>query len=333
MTANGGPAIHAYAFEAGRPRAAAWAEARAMASAPSPWAPGAWVWTHLDRGDAAARDWLAREAGLGADARDALTRDDTRPRAAALDGGVLLVLRGLNRDAARPFQEPVSVRLFVDAHRVISLRLRPFSATYEIDRRLADGARFETPGDFVGALIETTLGQIEDLLDTVDERFDKLEELALAEPSGRLRVRRRELNELTRGAIVFRRHLRPQSDAFAGLADLAPDWLTRAESQGLREAASQTARIVEDLEEMRERAGLIGDEMQARLNDRMNRTLVTLAIVSTVFLPMTVLTGLFGVNLAGIPYADQDWAFSALVGALLAAGGAMGFVVARLNRP
>lgn len=324
------PLLHAWRVRDGAAARLDWPTARAVCAGGGPEA--GWAWLHLDRGEAQARAWVEQEAGLGDDVREAMLSDDTRPRAAELDGGLVLILRGPNRDAERPFQSPVSVRLFIDAGRVISVRLRPFAPTYDLDQRLADGWAPETPGAFLEALVQTTLVQIEAMLDEVAARFDRLEDLALSEPSGRLRHRRGELNRLKRGAIVTKRYLRPQAGALERLATLGPDWLDREPLQGVREAADQTARIVDDLEELRERAGLIGEEMQARLNDRMNRTMVALTTVSTLFLPMSVVAGLFGANLAGIPFAERPWSFGALAGFMVVVAAATAILIRTLNR-
>ncbi len=332
-TTDPSPAIHAYRVSAGRAAALDFAAAQTLAADPSRLPEGDWVWLHLDRSADVARAWLEDAAGFSEDVVDALVSDDTRPRAAELDGGLVLILRGLDRDAAGVADTPVSVRLFADARRVVSLRLRPFSPTYALDRRLAAGDGPETTGGFLADLIETTLDEIENRLDAIGARFDRLEEIALSAPSGRLRHRRGELNALKRAAIVLRRYLKPQQEALARLAALAPPWIPEDELPGLRERADQTGRVVDDLEELRERGTLIRDEMQARLNDRMNRTMVTLAAVSTVFLPMTMLTGLFGVNLAGIPFAEAPWSFAALVGLLVGVAALTTLLVRIVNRP
>lgn len=329
---NPAPALHLYRVDDGRATPLDWATAHGLAADPAALPETSWVWLHLDRSSDEARNWLETRAGFSEDAVWALTSDDTRPRAAELDGGLVVILRGLSRDATRLHDNPVSVRLFIDAKRVISLRLRPFAPTYDLDAALATGAGPETTGGLLADLVETTLEQIEAQLDGLGKRFDQLEELALAAPDGRLRRQRTELNGLKRAVIVLRRFLKPQEEALTRLAALAPAWLPVDELPGLREASDQTKRIVEDLDELRDRGLLIGDEMQARLNDRMNRTLVTLAVVSTVFLPLTMLTGLFGVNLAGIPFAEAAWAFPALVGGLGVVAALTTLLVLRFNR-
>lgn len=269
----------------------------------------AWIWVHIDRSDRIGRRWLEEEAGLTRAAYEAMTFDDTRPRAAQLAGGLLLVLRGPNREAESETDDLVSIRLFITRRRVISVRLRPFAPTFELAQRYAEGAGPATPAAFLDQLIDIGLETLEHELDRLGARIDEMEELALAEPSSALKERRAELNTIKRAVVARRRYLRPQQDALARLAVLSLPWLDPEMKPQIAEAADQTGRLADDLDELRERATLIADEMHARMADRLNRTMVTLAVVSTVFLPLTVLTGLLGVNLAGIPFAGSPYAF------------------------
>ena len=54
--------------------------------------------------------------------------------------------------------------------------------------------------------------------------------------------------------------------------------------------------------------------------ERLNRTMALLSIVASVFLPLTFITGLLGINVSGIPFADSDWAFAIVVGGLVVVG-------------
>ena len=60
------------------------------------------------------------------------------------------------------------------------------------------------------------------------------------------------------------------------------------------------------------------DEVDARTAERANRILLLFAVVGAVFLPLTFLTGLLGVNLAGIPGAEDPASFAMLAGILAA---------------
>src|SRR5690606_29646425 len=68
-------------------------------------------------------------------------------------------------------------------------------------------------------------------------------------------------------------------------------------------------RYLEELELIRERAGMVTDSERSRASERMNRTMYRFCIITGIFLPMSFLTGLLGINVGGIPGAENPWGF------------------------
>ncbi|PLX67735.1 MAG: hypothetical protein C0607_21190 [Azoarcus sp.] len=96
------------------------------------------------------------------------------------------------------------------------------------------------------------------------------------------------------------------------------EWLHERHKAQLREISDRTMRYVEDLDAIRERAAVIQDELANRVAESMNRNMYMLAIVATIMLPLGFITGLLGVNVDGLPGAqDTPWAFAALSAFLL----------------
>ena len=312
---NAGGLVHLFQID-GTGRAEALDTEDIAGSLEAPLPSGGWRWLHVNRSDETSRRWLERESGLSTEVLEAMLSDDTQPRAAELDGGLLLILRGRNRDVGQRIADLVSIRLFMTSTRVISVRLRPFAPSARLAEIYKSGPGPTSPSAFLDRMLDIMLAQIEEGLDWIGAEIDELEEIALTGPGGELQQQRGTLNSLKRAVIARRRYLRPQQHALARLATLDAGCLEQKHRSSFAEAADQTGRIVEDLDELRERATIVAEEMQARMTDRLNRTLVTLAIVSTVFLPLTVVTSLFGVNLEGIPYHKQEWSFSAFVAML-----------------
>lgn len=310
-----------------------WTAATAAPASPPAEPPGVWTWLHFARADAAACAWIRDGARLSDDLQDALIEEDTQPRSAELDDGVLLILRGPNKEARSETDELVSLRIFATESRVITVRVKPFAPIYALAERVERGRGPKDPGAFLDQLVETTLERLEARLDRLGLRVDAMEELALAAPAGELHRRRAELNDLKRAIIIQRRYLQPQREALSHLAAMEPSWLHPRELPSLREAAAQAGRMLGDFDNLRDRLTLIGEEMHARMAERMNRAMLTLAVVSTVFMPLTFLTGMLGVNLAGIPFAGQPWAFGALTALLIAVAAATVLVLMRINRP
>ncbi len=69
------------------------------------------------------------------------------------------------------------------------------------------------------------------------------------------------------------------------------------------------ARFTEELDSIRERASLIRDQMVDRRAEQMNKSMLVLAVVTVVFAPLTFVSGLFGMNVGGIPGVDDPESF------------------------
>ena len=90
-------------------------------------------------------------------------------------------------------------------------------------------------------------------------------------------------------------------------------WLQAADKAYLREVSDRTTRFVEDLDAARERASVVQDELNSRISDQMNRTMYLLTVVAAVLLPPSLLTGLLGINVGGMPGADHPMSFAVVV--------------------
>lgn len=86
----------------------------------------------------------------------------------------------------------------------------------------------------------------------------------------------------------------------------------------MRELSDTLLRYVEELDMARERSAVLADELNSVVAERMNRTMYVLSLVGTVFLPLGFITGLLGVNIAGIPGTQWPFAFATLVASMVA---------------
>ena len=96
------------------------------------------------------------------------------------------------------------------------------------------------------------------------------------------------------------------------------DWLEQTHKRRLQESLDRLIRYIEDLDTIRERAQVVKDELASALADKMNKNLYMLSIVAAIFLPLGFLTGLLGINVGGIPGAENGDAFLIFVGMLIA---------------
>jgi zinc transporter len=170
---------------------------------------------------------------------------------------------------------------------------------------------------------------MEPVLDALGTAVDGFE-LAAFERAGPPTARERNsLNAARHDTVSIRRHVGPQAEALRELAALRPAWLDEDARGALAEEADAFRRIAEDLDAIRQRAFIVSDEAALRVGEETNRLILRLSVVSMVFLPLTFFTGLLGVNLAGIPFAEAPWAFGAFALSVLAFAGLLAMLLRR----
>lgn len=271
------------------------------------WQPSTGVlWIHLDRSDAESGRWLREESGLDPLSCEALLAEETRPRSVASGQGLIVILRGVNLHPEADPEDMVSIRMWVDQSRVISLRTRRLMAVQDVRETIAVG---NGPKDAPGLLVRIAsrlVDRMGPVIEALNEHVDDLEEEVLTAQSYELRTK---LSSLRRQAIALRRYIAPQREAMARLQMEQVAWLTDLDRGRLREVADHITRYVEDLDSARERASVTQEELAGHLAEQMNKTMYVLSLVAAVFLPLGLLTGLLGINVGGIPGVDSPWAF------------------------
>ncbi|MCW9079366.1 MAG: zinc transporter ZntB [Gammaproteobacteria bacterium] len=264
------------------------------------------LWVHLDRDSPDSRRWLQDQSGLDPLVAESLIAESTRPRCVQVGGGVMLFLRGVNLNPGADPEDMVSIRLWIEEGRIISLRLRRLLSIADLRASIDQGCGPSDVGDFVVQLADRLVSRISGVISDVDDRVDDLQDQVLEAESGMLRT---ELTRLRREIISLRRYLAPQRDALARLTQLKLPWLNDMDQMHLREEADRVVRYVEDLDSARERAAVTQEELVNRVSEQINSRMYVLSVVAAIFLPLGFLTGLFGINVGGIPLAENPSGF------------------------
>lgn len=276
---------------------------------------GCYRWIHLDLDDEGAISWLARYAELPAQVASALASSHPRPHAKEIGRGVVLVLRAINTNPGAEPDDMVALLLWIEAHRVLTLRREPLAGLREVEQELEAGRAPASPAALVATLAEQLQARIDDVIGELEDRMDALEAAAALGDLDDTRIG--ELAELRRDAVSIRRHLAPQGHALADLLTVSSTELGFAKEHLLRELAERTQRHVDVLDSIRERAGVTQEEQSHRLAQRLNQRIYALTVVAGIFLPLSFVTGLLGVNVAGIPFSDHPLAFIAVTAAMV----------------
>lgn len=274
------------------------------------------AWLHLRASHARTEDWMQENLGwLDPLVLRALLAEETRPRAAPLGEGMLLILRGVNLNPGQDPEDMVSIRIYADPARVVSTAVRDLVSVGDLSEQVAAGQGPERVGSFICRLIERLNDRIEEFLHRLEENCDDLEDALLEEPEPELGA---QISEARRRLIQFRRHIGPQRDALSGLIRAESGLFDPRETRALVEAHERLTRTIEDADALRDRLAVVRDELQGVLSGRVGRNLYMLSIITVVFLPISFVTGLLGINVGGIPGAENKAGFWIVCAILLA---------------
>lgn len=271
------------------------------------------VWLVLDGRQPGVAAWIEAQADVPDIARSALLAAETRPRSDLIGQGAIINMRGLGKTPQDDPDALVSLRFWAETGRVILVMLRTSLALDIVTDHFLAGT-ITDPGDLLSAFADA----ITDGLDPdVANLGDALDDCELRVEVANIHPTRREVTRVRARAIAFRRFVAPQRQALAQLASAPLDWLDDDDRLHLREAADRAARMAEELESVRERAALMHEELTDRRSELMDGRALLISIVALVFLPLTFVTGLLGMNVEGIPYASHPSAFWGIAGGCL----------------
>ncbi|KPA90829.1 Mg2+/Co2+ transporter [Pseudomonas asplenii] len=266
------------------------------------------LWLHWDRSHPQTRTWLRHSSGLSEFSCNLLLEENTRPRLLPLpDSELLLFLRGVNLNPGAEPEDMVSARIFASASRVISLRLRPLRATDELLAQLEEGQGPKTASELILYIAQHLTMKVQDLIGELSEVVDAEEEKA--DSDERYCPEHGAVVQIRRRAAGLKRFLAPQRDIFGQLTRIKLPWFASDDADYWNELNNSLTRYLEELELTRERVGLLLDAEDRRLNQHMNKIMYRFGIITGIFLPMSFLTGLLGINVGGIPGSQDPYGF------------------------
>ncbi|MEA3049146.1 MAG: zinc transporter [Sphingomonadales bacterium] len=262
------------------------------------------VWMHIDGEDRPSLGLL-----LGQDipdvAANALVATETRPRCERIEDGAIINLRGPAAEGVDISDRLVSIRMWVRAGKVSSLTRRPLLATAVVLDEMKAG-KIQDPGDLVAAFAREISRELDPQVAALGDELDDCEtELQ----DGNIYHLRTMIASIRSQAITFRRFVAPDRDALNTLSQLDFAWLAEDDRLHIREAGDRFARMAEELEAVRERSALLHEQLTDLRAEEIDQRGLLISVVAFIFLPLTFITGLLGMNVDGIPFAKEPWAF------------------------
>ena len=272
--------------------------------------PDAPTWIHIDFSDPHAAEWAWNESGLDDSIVGAMLDTESRPRTLQHGNGVLTMLRGVNLNPGARLEDMISVRTWLEPGRVFTASRRCLRSLTEIRQSIEQGTGPTSPSQVLVDLIDRLNHYIGEGIEQIEGNIDRAEDEAAHDSSLN---RSSSFNRLRRQTAQIRRYLSPQREALDRLARVTGSNFDAGEMIELREQLNRLTLGLEDLDLVRERALVAQEEFLGLLAHEQNARMLVLSIVAAIFLPLSFLTGLMGMNVAGLPGTVNTWSFLILV--------------------
>lgn len=226
---------------------------------------------------------------------------------------LFIVVQGIGMEASDTVQT-TELNLYVGRNYVVSFHHQPLHAVDETRARCSRGAASPTRGPdwLTHAILDTLVDQILPVVEQMDDEISDLEDQALDRPERAIVTR---MTALKRSILQIRRLSAPQRDVVNRLSRGDHEHLIRAETRMYyRDIYDHLVRLEDTIEALRDLGDSVIATYLATVNNRMNEIMKTLSLVSTTFLPLTLLASVFGTNFAP---TYEAWGWSGFIGMCL----------------
>jgi zinc transporter len=277
---------------------------------------GGWLWLHFNLADTRARHFLSSFPHLPPPARSQLVSADEHQQLHGDDTCLYGILADLVCGLDGATEEIGFLHFAATENSFITSRRHHLSAVEATRHALRRGLKVETPL----ALLEVITGQMIEVVDQFAEKLaahlDRAEEMILAEE---MSVDRRVIGSARRMTVRLHRQLVTLRAIIQRFEHDTGKSSNSVLSLPTEKLAQRLNWLDMEIVELRDRARLLQEEITLKAAEQTNRNLHVLSTVTTIFLPASLVAGIFGMNVAGLPLLHDTsgflWAMVILVAA------------------
>jgi zinc transporter len=312
------------ALSIGSEQAAEWLAQAAAVGQPE----GAYLWLHFNLAHTAAQPWLHRHAGLPPEFYDTLRDSSHSTRVERAEQSLIAVINDVRFDFSFDASDISTLWICVSERLVVTARQQPLRAVDNLRTAIKRGESPRSTTELLERLMRAQADTLVGIERGVTERIDGVEDELLV---GRLDPKRAKLGVLRRLLVRLQRLLAPEPAALFRLLQRPPEWMAEGDVEELRQATEEFSVVLRDMGALQERIKLLQEEIAAQVAEENNRSLFVLTIVTVLALPINIIAGLLGMNVGGVPLAENPHGFWVVV-ALVASVTAVAVWVAFLRR-
>jgi zinc transporter len=287
-----------------------------------------WLWLHLNLADARAAEWL-RATKLPAAALTMMLSRDRHQQLHAVESCIYGTFADFVTRLEGPGDDIGHLR-FVMTERVLVSGRHHALCSAEWTRETIERGQRRLPR--VASLLELIVEHVGDAIERLaDKLATDLDQIESNLATGRHKGERTKLTQARQAAAKLHRQLSGLRALFHRLERDGTEHV----KPGLRLPAGALAQRLDaldhDIVETRHRAQLLQEEIAAATAEETNRNLHVLAVVTALFLPPTLVAGVFGMSTKGLPFAETENAFLSAAALMVASAAAVYLLLRRIG--
>jgi magnesium transporter len=233
---------------------------------------------------------------------------------------LFVIAQGLSAEATGERLVMTELDFFLGPNVLVSFHQEVLPSVAEMRRRVDQGApELEHGADFLAhSLLDAVVDGFLPEVEALDDILSRLEEEALSRPEAALL---QQVLTLKRNLQRLRRTLVPQRDMVNRIARGEFPRIVKPESfMYFRDVYDHIVRVEELAESLRDLSDGIVNIYLGAMNNRMNEVMKTLSVVAAIFLPLTLIASIYGMNFENMPELEWEWGYFWILGTMAAIG-------------
>ena len=235
-----------------------------------------------------------------------------RPKVERYAEQLFIVLRSLTFDDATREVVEEQVSFVLGRSYVLTFQEDPGDSFDAVRRRIhtaGSSVRNRGPDYLVYALMDATVDEYFTVLERIGDRIEDLETELLDRPTP---ATIREIHHVKRELLVMRKAVWPLRELFASLMRDESTLIAEETRLFLRDAHDHSIQIIDTLETLRDLVAGMIELYLSSVSNRMNEIMKVLTIIATIFIPLTFLVGVYGMNFDAMPELHWGWSYPVL---------------------
>lgn len=246
-----------------------------------------------------------------------------RPKLEIHDDYLYLVVKMLYFDDPKEELRAEQVSLLVGQRNLISFQEDPGDVFDPVRKRIRNGRgriRDQGPDYLAYALLDVIVDHYFAILERLGVRTEDLEDEIMGEVPQNIED---DIHDLRRDLIFMRRMIWPMRELLYQLERTdSPLWATDNQPF-VRDTYGHVVQVLDLLEALRDTASGLHDLHMTSISNRMNEIMKVLTIIGTIFIPLTFIAGIYGMNFEYMPELGWAWAYPAVWGVMVALAGVL----------